>query len=255
MRASLRAAGLIAETRLEWKGNSRPLDIRVAPPPDSVVCVLANGIAYYAIFVRLSRSAITLQDCQITSCLDDQIVLASFDGQERVVDFGGHLYQRSDILNRCLESGVRVGCGQVVEGWILALGLRPIPTDYRDFFILSCELTFWDLLGREFHADVSLSVLRAPQQPKPCVSRGSGLYGPAENQPSCELSVVEASQRRYLEMVRQEKNAGQQRAAGIADAGVVAKGKTADNAEKQQRRMKLLADLLRRADLDDMLTE
>jgi hypothetical protein len=137
----LRGAGLISETPSEWGGNRSPLDIQVAPPPDSVVCVLANNRVYYAIFVRLlSRSAITLLGCQITTPLDDQIVLASSD--EQFIDFGSHLYQRSDVLNWRIESGLRVGCGKAFVGWILALGLRPIPDDYRDFFILPCELTF-----------------------------------------------------------------------------------------------------------------
>jgi hypothetical protein len=84
-----------------------------------------------------------------------------------------------------------------------------MPADYRDFFVVPCELTFWDLFVREFSLDVKLSVLCAPQRCKPCVSRGSGLYGP-ENQPR-ELSVEEASGLRYLELVRQEKEAEQQR--------------------------------------------
>jgi hypothetical protein len=218
----LRGAGLISETPSEWRGNRGPLDIQVAPPPDSVVCVLANGCVYYAILVRLlSRSALTLQDCEISTHWDDQIILASFEGQEQVIDSGGHLFQQSDILNRRLESGLRVGCGQVVEGWIFGLGLRPMPADYRDFFVVPCELTFWDLFGREFSVGVNLSVLCAPQRPKPPVSRGSGLYGPG-NQPY-ELSVGEASRLRYLELVRQEKEAEQQKAAAIADAGVVGK--------------------------------
>jgi hypothetical protein len=249
----LRGAGLIAQTPSEWKGNSGPLQIQVAPPPYSVVCVLANGIAYYAIWVRLlSRSAVTLQDCQICAHSDDQIILASFDGQKQVVDFGGQLYQQSDILNRRLESGLRVGCSQVVEGWILALGLRPIPTDYRNFFTLSCEVTFWDLLGREFQADVNLSVLRAPQQDKPCQSHGDGLYGP-DNQPP-ELSVAEASQLRYLEMVRQ-KEAAQKGAAGIADPVAIARANAAERAEMHLKLAKQLADFVGRANLDDMPTE
>jgi hypothetical protein len=246
----LRDAGLIAETPLEWKGNSGSLDIQVAPPPDSVVSVLANGIACYAILVRLlSRSSLTLQDCQITSSVDDQIALDSFDGQEQVVDFGGHLYQRSDILNRRLESGLRVGCGQVVEGWILALGLRPIPASLGDFSLVPCQLTFWNLFGREFQADANLSVLRAPQQANSCVSRGCGLYVP-ENQPP-ELSVSEASQLRYLELVRKETEAAQKGAAGIADPGAVARANAAERAEMHQKLMKQLANFLRRADLDD----
>jgi hypothetical protein len=211
----LRGAGLISETPSEWRGNRGPLDIQVAPPPDSVVCVLANGRVYYAILVRLlSRSVVTLQDCQITPRWDDQVILTPFDEQEQLIDFGGQLYRQSDVLNRRLEYGLRVGSNQVVEGWILASGLRPIPADYRDFFVVPCELTFWDLSGREFSLDINLSVLCAPQRSKPPVSRGSGLYGP-ENQPY-ELSVGEASRLRYLETVRQEKSAKQERAAGRA---------------------------------------
>jgi hypothetical protein len=208
---------------------------------------------YYAILVRMvSRSAVALQDCQIWTHRDDQIILAHFDGQEQVVDFGGQLYQKSEILNRSLESGLRVSSGQVVEGWILASGLWPIPADLGDFSLVPCELTFWDLFGREFSVDAKLSVLCAPQRCNPIVSRRSGLYGPV--QPP-ELSVGEASRLCHLEIIRQEKEAGQQRAAGIPNVGVVGKGKTEETAERQQKLMKILVDFLGRADLDDLPSE
>jgi hypothetical protein len=252
----LRGAGLISETPSEWRGNRGPLDIQVAPPPDSVVCVLPNGHVSYAIWVRLlSRSVVTLQDCQITTRWDDQVILTPFDEQEQSIDSGGQLYHQSNVLNRRLGYGLRVG-SNVVEGWILASGLRPMPAGYRDFFVVPCELTFWDLFGREFSVDVKLSVLCAPQRCKPCVSRGSGLYGP-ENQPY-ELSVVEASRLRYLELVRQEKEAEQQRADGRADAGIIGKRDGAESEEQQKELMKKLTDylaILAKADLDTALEE
>ena len=55
------------------------------------------------------------------------------------------------------------------------------------------------------------------------------MYG-SENQLP-ELSVEEASRLRYLELVRQEKDAKQQRADASADAGTVAKANEAESAE------------------------
>jgi hypothetical protein len=165
---------------------------------------------------------------------DDEVILESFDRRERVIDFGGHLYQRSDVLNWRLEAGLRVGCGDVVEGWILASGLRRIPAEYRDFFIVQCEVIVWDPNGREFRANANLSVLRTPRRISQS-TRGSRLFGPAENEQSRELHVAEEPQLRYLELVRQEKTANQRKAAVSADMGRVEK-EPKRNAQKSNRK-------------------
>jgi hypothetical protein len=231
----LRDAGLISEIHSEWRGNRCPLEIQVAQPPDNIACVLAHGQVCYAMFLRLlARSAVTLQDCQILPPWDDEVILESFDRRERVIDFGGHLYQRSDVLNWRLEAGLRVGCGDVVEGWILALGLRRIPAEYSDFFIVQCEVIVWDPNGREFRANANLSVLRTPRRVSQS-TRGSRLFGPAENEQSRELHVAEEPQLRYLELVRQEKTANQRKAAVSADMGRVEK-EPKRNAQKSNRK-------------------
>jgi hypothetical protein len=231
----LRDAGLISEIPSEWRGNRCPLEIQVAPPPDNIVCDLANGQVCYAMFLRLiARSAVTLQDCQILTLWDDEVMLETFDRRKRVIDFGGHLYQQSDILNGRLEAGLRVGCGRLLEGWILASGLRRIPAEYRDFFIVQCEVIVWDPNGREFRANAGLSALRMPRRFS-LSTRGSGLYGPAQNEKSLELPVAEASGLPYLELVRQGKIANQGKAAESADTGRVEK-EPKRNAQKSNRK-------------------
>ena len=110
-------------------------------------------------------------DSQITAPWDDQIMLARFEGRQRVIDFGGQLYQQSDVLNRRFESGLRVGCRQVVEGWIFGSGLRPMPADYRDFFVVPCELTLWDFRTRIQPGRKAVPAMRAAASQAVCVPR------------------------------------------------------------------------------------
>src|SRR5262249_16882121 len=80
-------AGLISEIPREWMPSSCPVQVQVAPPPDSVVCDLADGKVCYALLVRiLSKSGITLQDCQIITPWDSQVILAKFDDEGQNVD-------------------------------------------------------------------------------------------------------------------------------------------------------------------------
>lgn len=102
------------------------------------------------------------------------------------------------------------------------------------FDIVPCEVIVWDPNDREFRANASLSALRMPRRFS-LSTRGSGLYGPAQNEQSLELPVAEASGLPYLELVRQGKIANQGKAAESADAGRVEK-EPKRNAQKSNRK-------------------
>jgi hypothetical protein len=68
----------------------------------------------------------------------------------------------------------------MVEGWIVAAGLRPIPDEYRHGVIVPFELTFSDQFGQEISQRSQLSVSRSAKRKISAVRPGGGLNVPAE---------------------------------------------------------------------------
>jgi hypothetical protein len=115
------------------------------------------------------------------------------------------------VLNGRIENNLVLERGQVVEGLLLATGIRPIPVQYSDCAGAPFRLTLWDQFGNEIGAQGTLSVLRIPQLGKVGVRRGTGLYGMDENGRPPALSIGEESRRRYLDLLTRDKRAEQQR--------------------------------------------
>ena len=225
----LHAEGLDVEIADQWLENSRALDVVLARPAESTVFESLTGGVYYAILVRLIaiRSGLILTDWGLATSYGDQIVPASFDDSDPLWNLGGQLYRPSEVLNSRIEKNLILAKGQTVEGWFLASGIVPIPIEYGRSAVVPFRLSFWDQFGNEIGVDGRLSVLRKVQRDSTGVRKGTGLYGLDETGKPPELSVAEASRLRYLEMVRQEKEAAQKGAAGIADPGAIAEVPTA----------------------------
>ena len=253
----LQAEGIDVEIPDQWLENSRALDIVPAGPAESTVFESATGGVHYAVLARLvaEQSELILTDWGLSTDHDKQIVAESFADRDPLWNLGGQVYQKREVLNSRIEKGLVLSRGKIVEGWLLATGLAPIPAPYRNFAVVPFRLSFWDQFGNEIGVDGRLSVLRKVQRDSTEVRKGTGLYGLDETGKPPEVSVSEASQLRYLELVRQEKEAAQKGAAGIADPGAVARANGAERAEMHQKLINQLADFLRRADLDDMPTE
>jgi hypothetical protein len=106
---------------------------------------------------------------------------------------------------RALERWPRVRLqlrrGEMVEGNVLATGLRPAPIEYRNLPV-RFEIVFFDQFEVDYRSKGLLSVLRYP--PDPARQRkGGGLYEWDGKPPA--LSIGEETRLRYLAMVAQEK--------------------------------------------------
>jgi hypothetical protein len=211
----LQAEGHDVEIPEEWRKNADAVDIEVGAPWENMVFELSSGgIGYYAVWSRLvaRRPGVILPDYDITSAFDDQILLLNVDERNPVCKLGGFEFERREILNSRIENQLRFPHrGGTVEGWLLASGVSAIPQEYREGSRVGLQLTFRDQFKQEIGVHAVVSVLRSRKEKIPAVRPGTGLYGPAENQQACELSVSEASRRRYLQMVAQDKLAEQQR--------------------------------------------
>jgi len=200
----LLASGVEIEISEQSRERSRSLDIIIAPPTVSAVCEFPTGVIGYAPFVRLvARSALTLTDCDISTVFDDQIVLESFR-EGPICRLGTAEYRQSEVLNHQIEKGLRLSRGQVVEGYILATGLR-LPIEYGEF-TLPFEIVFSNQFGDELRRPGTLAVLRVGQGKKKGMRWGTGLYGDGASTTAAELAVKEQSVQRYRDHVRREKS-------------------------------------------------
>jgi hypothetical protein len=200
----LRASGVEIEIPKDWQEQNRPLDIIVASPRECTVYESRSGGPHYAVLARLvARSGLILTDCDITTKYDGEIVLESF--RDAVCTLGGVEYCQRDVLNHHIENRLRLPCGEMVEGLILASGLARIPAEYRDGALVPFEITFTTSLGNVYGAEGRCSVSRAVQQEIPSVRRGTSLYALDATQKPRELSPSEESARRYRELLAQEK--------------------------------------------------
>jgi hypothetical protein len=156
--------------------------------------------------LKLSSSAniigLEVLYCEIETSWD-QVTIESFIHHSGPrLDFMGQSSSRKEMLDDRLEDGLSFHRrGEVVGGWLLASGLRPIPATCRDCELLSCGVMFWDSLGREAHADAELSVVRARKTHSNVGSLPRGLCAGENLQ---EPTPAEESGRRHLELRAQE---------------------------------------------------
>ena len=189
----LRAEGHDVEIPEDWPERADDLDIEVAPSWENMLYdARSGGVAYYAIQLRMMarRSGVILLDCDITTDWDDQILLSNIDEQNSLCKLGGLDFERRDVLNSRLENHLRFhDLGEMVEGWLLASGLRPIPQQYRYGAIVPCRLTFRTQFQHEIGVRAYLSVLRAGTQKNAALRPRTGLFDPAEKQKLGQVSV------------------------------------------------------------------
>ena len=148
------------------------LDITVVGGLVSLIFNLPSGLAGYAICLRLvaRKSGLILpEQCEITTKFDDQIVLECFDPGGPECRLGQCRHQKSEVLNDRfpLEFHRR---GHMVEGVILATGLRPIPKEYAQGMTVPFQLTVCDQFRNEISVESKLSVDRSTA-PRPKLVR------------------------------------------------------------------------------------
>ena len=201
------AAGIEMKIPPEWL-ECAPVIIRTGDENSAEVFDPRKGVsAAYAIAVQLvARQRITLMDCRITTDWDDEILLANPTESNQLYLFGGREFPKREVLNHRLEDPLPLGRGQVVEGTILASGLRPIPDYYDHGSRLSCILAFIDSDENEISQKVPLYANRAWKCKHPGSRRGAGLYAGPIPPPKFDINVE--MQRRYDEQRSRQAGSG-----------------------------------------------
>jgi hypothetical protein len=147
------------------------LDIMVVGGLASLIFNLPSGRAGYAIWLRLvaRRCGLILPEpCEITTKFDDQIVFECFDSGGPISRLGQCSYLQQEVLNDRFP--LRFHRGHLIEGVILATGLKPIPKEYVQGMAMPFQLTVWDQFGNEITVESRLSVDRSTA-PRPRMVR------------------------------------------------------------------------------------
>jgi hypothetical protein len=159
--------------------KSRRLDIFVAGGPATFIFDMPGGGAAFAIWVRLvARRLVTLLDWAMTTAWDDQIVpQAFFDERTELWRLGQKDFPRSDVLNMRMHA-FTLNPGRMVEGWLLAVGLYPMPEAFHHGMTVPFTLELWDQYENVIPQDAELFVDRTCKPKNNFVRRESDLYSP-----------------------------------------------------------------------------
>jgi hypothetical protein len=175
----LREGGVELEIPEDLLEGRRAVDIVVARGGGSMVIESSNGGVHYAVWVRLvARYACMLLGCRVTTKWDSDISLNSYDDQALLCRLGLVEYSQEEVLNQQIENSLRFNHrGDMVEGVILATGIRPIPQAFRHGFLLPFRLTLEDQLENEISVEAELCVDWTAKPTRFTAQCGTGLYG------------------------------------------------------------------------------
>ncbi len=176
----LREAGVDIKVGEDLLLGARAIDVYLAPPGGlgSVVTQSSNGAVHYAIWLRLvARHACKLLDFRVTTQWDRNILLNSY-GDRTLCRLGKLDFPQADVLNQRIEESLEFRRrGDMVEGLILATGIRPIPQAFAQGMRVPFELAFDDQFDNETAVAGEVSVDRLARQKESAPRFGTGLYG------------------------------------------------------------------------------
>jgi hypothetical protein len=173
----LHEQGVAIEIPEEWQNLSQYFDISISP--DSTIYVLRPGVTAYAVYGRIQSrcSNVVVDNFDIIPSWDPDVVPHS--AMEKTYRLARSLeFDFEDVLNHRIEKSLRFRrAGDRVEGWLLGLGMRPVPLEYGPRKPAPFKLSFVDQFGRPCHASAMALVDRSAKIPEPRVPRSSVFAG------------------------------------------------------------------------------
>ena len=176
---AMQAEGISVEIPQLWLEHSRPLDVRIAPPPISEAFERPSGGVSYAVWVRLrSRMRCMIEHASIVVPWDDQLELDSPDEKNAIYQVGSQHFRLKTVLNLRIENTLRFARGgEVVEGVILATGLWRFPEGYVTGQSVPFTLHLYDQYGDAMEEEGNLFVQRAGRSDRKDEGKGEDLFG------------------------------------------------------------------------------
>ena len=170
---------------LEDSSESGPaVQVSVIGGLETLIFNLPSGLAGYAIWFRFvagKPGRILLEECEISTEFDDQIVLERFESGGSCCQIGQCCYLKPEVKDRLGRFPLRFcGRGDLIVGVILATGLKPIPTKYLQGMRVPFTSCFWSQLGSKISTSSTLSADRSTTPRKRLGRPVGGIFNSLE---------------------------------------------------------------------------
>jgi hypothetical protein len=173
----LQAAGTKVDIPDEWQENARFLRVTFAGAPESLITQLSPMIVLYAFRVRiLAEHCVILQEFEVVTRWDPGIFSCYSQGRTPYRFGPGLDFDVKEVLNDRIERDLRFRRGDMREGWLLAMGNKPVPEEYGPGRPAPVEIRFFDQFWQSQVASCILAVERSTQTRKYPIGTGRGLY-------------------------------------------------------------------------------
>ena len=175
----LLGAGVTLTIPDEWCDNASRLQILIDGPPASSIYQLASGLVVYAVHVRIltERGPVILQDFQIIPAWDSGTWECSPEKRTGYRFAPGLDYEWNEVLNHRIMNLLRLSRrGDMHEGWLLAMGYKPVPEEYGPGRPAPLEVAFLDQFSQQHTASAEFAVERSAKATKPAARPRIGLW-------------------------------------------------------------------------------
>jgi len=127
----LAAAGARIDIPPECIEEACCLRLAIAPSPESMIYQLSPSKVLYVFRLRLfAERTVAVEDFEVATTWDPDIFPCYPDGHQ-LYRFGPALdFDIKEVLNHRIDEVLRFRRGDVREGWLLAMGNRPVPEGY-----------------------------------------------------------------------------------------------------------------------------
>jgi hypothetical protein len=179
------AAGARLDIPSEWARADRFLHLSLAPSPESLIYQLSPSKVLYVLRLRLvPERSTTVQEFEITTAWDRDVIPCYPDGHSLYQFASGLDFEFKEVLNHRIENFLRLRRGEIQEGFLLAMGLKPVPEEYGPGRPASVELRLFDQFKRPNVASVDLAVVRSTRRRETLSRKRRSLFEPEQAPPA-----------------------------------------------------------------------
>jgi hypothetical protein len=173
----LEAAGTKVDIPNEWQEKARFLRVTIAGSPESLITQISPTIVLYAFRVRiLAERSVTLQEFEVVTRWDLDVFSCYPQGRTPYRFAPGLHFDVKEVLNDRIERDLRFRRGDIREGWLLAMGNKPVPEEYGPGRPAPVEIRFFDQFWQSQGERATLLVERSARIRASSVRPGAGLY-------------------------------------------------------------------------------
>jgi len=173
-----RGFNVVIPRQLERAGG---LDITIGGSPESLITQLSPTIVLYALRVRLvaERSG-TVQEFEVAASWDPGIFPCYPAGSTPYRFAPGLDFNVKEVLNDRIERDLRFRRGDVRDGWLLAMGNKPVPEALGPGRCAPLELRLFDQFGQSQVDHATVLVERSGRIRASSLRPGAGLCEPVD---------------------------------------------------------------------------